>query len=57
MSLPEDVHPAFGGTAERCGYGQHGPVFFLPPSFGDAQFSVDCVVPEGTAIYVIVSGY
>ena len=38
-----------------CGYGQHGPVFFLPVSrFLVSSF--DCVVAEGTAIYVIVDG-
>ena len=36
-----------------CGDGQHGPVFFLPPAF---ESSFDCVVAEGTAIYVIVDG-
>ena len=34
VSLPEDIHPALDTTGERCGYGQHGPMFFLPPSFG-----------------------
>src|SRR5262245_44884057 len=36
-----------------CGDEQHGPVFFLPPAF---ESSFDCVVPEGTAIYMIVYG-
>ena len=37
----------------ECNYGQHGPMFFLPPAF---ESSFDCVVPEGTAIYAIVDG-
>jgi hypothetical protein len=56
-SFPEDIHPGFDTTGERCGYGQHGPVFFLPPALGEGpQFSYDCVVPEGTAIHVIYRG-
>ena len=37
----------------ECNYGQHGPMFFLPPAF---QSSFDCVVPEGTAIYALADG-
>ena len=42
-SLPEDVNPQNDSTGQACGYGQSGPVFFLPGSG-------PCVVPEGTAI-------
>jgi dienelactone hydrolase len=56
-STPEDVHPGFDTTGERCGYGQSGPVFFLPLNFGGASpREFPCVVAEGTAIYVWVSG-
>jgi hypothetical protein len=56
VSLPEDIHPGSDTTGERCGYGQHGPTFFLPPSLtAEPPFSYECVVPEGTAIYVVVS--
>jgi pimeloyl-ACP methyl ester carboxylesterase len=40
-------------TGFECNYGQHGPMFFLPPAF---ESEYDCVVPEGTAIYAIVDG-
>ena len=49
--MPEDVSPWFDTTDERCGYGQSGPVFFVlgwPP--------LTCVVAEGTAIYVRLTG-
>jgi hypothetical protein len=42
VSLPEGFD---------CNYGQHGPVFFMPPGF---ESSYDCVVPEGTAIQMSV---
>ena len=48
LSLPEDVNPQNDSTGQACGYGQSGPVFFLPGSG-------PCVVPEGTAIYVVVA--
>jgi hypothetical protein len=55
VSLPTDIHPGSDTTGERCGYGQHGPVFFLTPVLGPGPtYSYDCVVPEGTAIYEIV---
>ena len=34
VSMPEDINPNFDTTGERCGYGQSGPVFFLPSNFG-----------------------
>lgn len=55
-SMPEDMHPGSDTTGERCGYGQHGPMFFLPIEVGPGpSYSYECVVPEGTAIYVYVS--
>ena len=30
LSLPPEVNPNFDPTGEQCGYGQSGPVFFLP---------------------------
>ena len=47
VSMPEDVNPNLDATGERCGYGQSGPVFFLPGTDDDG---VTCVVAEGTAI-------
>ena len=47
LSLPTDVNPSM--TDQGCGYGQAGPVFFLP-ILGVTHF--ECVVPEGAAIYV-----
>ena len=29
FSLPSSVDPLTDETGERCGFGQHGPVFFL----------------------------
>ena len=56
-SLPEDVSPGFDTTGERCGYGQSGPVFFLPGDWtGAEEWEITCVVAEGTAIYVFVWG-
>ena len=52
--MPADINPNFETTDERCGYGQSGPVFFLPIGVEGATLS-PCVVAEGTAIYVIVS--
>jgi hypothetical protein len=34
-----------------CNYGQNGPVFFMP---GGSDY--DCVVPEGTAIFMVADG-
>jgi hypothetical protein len=55
VSMPEDINPNYDTTGERCGYGQSGPVFFMPASFGE-PFERTCVVAEGTAIYVVVAG-
>src|SRR4029079_243057 len=46
LSLPTDVNPSM--TNQGCGYGQGGPVYFLPFSADN----IHCVVAEGTAIYV-----
>jgi hypothetical protein len=54
-SMPEEINPNFDTTGERCGYGQSGPVLFMPASFGE-PFERTCVVAEGTAIYVVVAG-
>ena len=53
-SMPEDVNPSFDLTGERCGYGQSGPVFFLPGNTGEEALDFRCVVAEGTALYVSV---
>jgi hypothetical protein len=56
MSLPEAIHPGTDTTGERCGYGQQGPLFFLPIELGPGpSYTYECVVPEGTAIYVYMS--
>ena len=54
-TMPEDVHPAYDMTGdERCGYGQSGPVFFMPggPAVG---LPFRGVVAEGIAILVDVA--
>jgi hypothetical protein len=53
VSLPAGVE-ALPATGERCGYGQFGPVFFLRGSFDRSEET--CVVAEGTAVFVLVSG-
>jgi len=59
VSFPEEVNPNFDTTGgQRCGYGQLGPVFFVPANFtGEpAEPGFTCVVAEGTAIYVPLIG-
>lgn len=56
LSLPPEVNPNFDPTGEQCGYGQSGPVFFLPAAFAPEPYERTCVVPEGVAIYVQVGG-
>jgi hypothetical protein len=50
VSLPADINPAVDGSGDFCGYGQFGPVFFLPGSFATGA-ATTCVVAEGTAIF------
>jgi hypothetical protein len=57
VSMPEAVNPNFDTSGERCGYGQSGPVFFLPGNVvGEEAAEITCVVAEGSAIYVNVAG-
>ena len=57
LSLPEDIHPGFQPNGTGCGYGQSGPVFFIPGTFvPDPATRFTCIVPEGTAILVPVGG-
>jgi hypothetical protein len=58
VSIPEAANPNFDETAGgKCGYGQHGPVFFLPGSFTpDPPEVITCVVPAGVAIYAGFGG-
>lgn len=56
LSLPEASNPSFNPDAGMCGYGQFGPVFFLPPSYTPEPVTMECTVPEGTAIFVSVAG-
>jgi hypothetical protein len=57
VSLPEASNPNFDPTGEWCGYGQSGPVFFLPASYTEEPPSdLTCVVPAGTALLVSVGG-
>lgn len=55
-SMPVDINPTLDPTGERCGYGQSGPVFFLPAGPGGASGDYTCVVPEGMAIYASAGG-
>ena len=57
VSMPEEINPNFDTSGERCGYGQSGPVFFLPGNVvGEGPAEITCVVAAGTAIYVNVVG-
>jgi hypothetical protein len=61
VSLPEEANPNFDPTGEWCGYGQHGPVFFLPAQYSEPEADAEpmdyhCVVPEGVALFVPVGG-
>ena len=57
VSMPEAVNPNFDSTGEACGYGQSGPVFFLPASYGpEVGEPITCVVPLGVSLFVGVAG-
>jgi len=56
FSLPPEANPNFDPTGEQCGYGQSGPVFFLPAAFVPEPYDRTCVVPAGTALYIAVGG-
>ncbi len=56
LSFPADTGPGVDPTGERCGYGQSGPVFFLPTNLTGEPSATTCVVPEGMAIFVPISG-
>ncbi len=49
-SFPAGVNPGQDPSGETCGYGQSGPVFFVPRNFPP------CVVAAGVAIFVPVAG-
>ena len=56
VSFPPDVGPFADETGERCGYGQHGPVFFLEAAPPEAAGPRACVVPAGSPLLVPVLG-
>lgn len=56
VSMPREINPNFDVAGERCGYGQSGPVFFLPADFTGEPATLTCIVPAGTAILVGVAG-
>jgi len=57
VSLPEASNPNFDPTGATCGYGQSGPVFFLPGSYSpEPTGDLTCVVPAGKALLVGVGG-
>jgi hypothetical protein len=54
-SFPPELNPGNDPTGAMCGYGQSGPVFFLPSFVTEGELM--CVIPAGTAIFVpIVEG-
>jgi len=55
MSFPPELNPGTDPTGAMCGFGQSGPVFFLPRLLADPNFT--CVIPTNTAVFVpIVNG-
>ncbi len=50
VSLPIPVNPGHDVTGVTCGYGQSGPVFFIPRNFPP------CTVPAGVALLVPIAG-
>ncbi len=56
ISLPEASNPSFNPEGGMCGYGQFGPVFFLPPNYTPEPVTIECTAPEGTAIFVSAAG-
>lgn len=55
VSFPDVVNPNLDETGAQCGYGQHGPVFFLPRTFAETAV-IDCTAPLGTTLLVPVAG-
>ncbi len=49
-SLPVGVNPAQDPSGARCGYGQHGPVFFVPRNLPP------CTVPADVAVFIPIAG-
>ena len=54
FSFPQETNPFFDETGALCGYGQHGPVFFLAGA--EQSLARTCVVPLGTHIFVPLVG-
>lgn len=55
-SFPIDVNPNFDSSGAMCGFGQSGPIFFSPGNFTGEPQDTTCMVPEGMAIYISMSG-
>ena len=49
-SFPVPINPGHDVTGSTCGYGQSGPVFFIPRNFPP------CTVPAGLALYIPIAG-
>ena len=50
VSFPVSVNPGHDATGATCGYGQSGPVFFIPRNFPP------CTVPAGVVLFVPIAG-
>lgn len=50
LSFPIGINPGHDVIGTTCGYGQSGPVFFIPRNFPP------CAVPSGMAILVPIAG-
>jgi hypothetical protein len=56
VSFPPEINPSVNVSGPGCGYGQSGPVFFLPGNFTPDPTDMTCVVPQGMAIFVPLGG-
>jgi hypothetical protein len=50
LSFPVGINPGQDVSGATCGYGQSGPVFFIPRNFPP------CAVPSGAALFVPIAG-
>lgn len=54
LSFSMDASPSNDSSGASCGFGQNGPMFFLPGVFDPEATPATCVIPAGMAIYVTV---
>lgn len=58
FSVPLEVNPANAAeTGANCSIGQRGPVWYLSGPGGVVNFSVNCTIPAGKAIFLPALAY